>query len=237
MMRSGSTLTETMLDAHKEIYGIGEESVFNPYIPLIRDAIVQVLTKSAEDIDGIKRVVDKYGKKVVSEMLEVAKNDTKASNKNAGKIKRVVDKMLFNYRNIGFIHLTFPNAVILHTIRDPMDTLLSCYKHKFDDGGLEWSLSVEHLVSVYVQYLEIMNHFRKVLPGRVLDVSYEQLVADPERVMKNIIAKLKLDWDPNVLQFHKTNRTVHTHSMAQVRNIRWIDTMYVLPHNHVLCCL
>jgi len=148
-------------------------------------------------------------------MLEIAKNETKTTS-TGGKIKRVVDKMLFNYRNIGFIHLTFPNAVILHTIRDPMDTLLSCFKHKFDDGGLEWSLDVNHLVAHYVQYLKIVNHFRKVLPGRVLDVSYEQLVADPERVMKNVIAKLKLDWDPNVLQFHKSNRTVHTHSMSQV---------------------
>jgi len=63
--------------------------------------------------------------------------------------KKVIDKMLFNYRNIGLIHLLYPNAVILHTVRDPLDNLLSCFRNKFDDFGLEWSLDESHLVIQY----------------------------------------------------------------------------------------
>ena len=70
----------------------------------------------------------------------------------------------------GFLHMVFPDALIIHTIRDPLDTLFSCFRCKFDDTGLEWSLDIADLVLQYVLYLEIMQHFRTVLPGRVLDV-------------------------------------------------------------------
>eukprot|EP01041_Mallomonas_annulata_P013383 gene13383-28372_t len=136
MMRSGSTLTETMLDAHGEIWGMGEDSVFNPVLDELRNDLVEVLSKSGQTNDAVKKVVQKHGKRVVAKMLSLASTAT-TNTTRSGKVKRVVDKMLFNYRNIGFIHLVFPNAVIIHTIRDPLDTLLSCYKHKFDDGGLE----------------------------------------------------------------------------------------------------
>jgi len=215
MMRSGSTLLETMLDAHPKVFGIGEDSVFNPAIQSLRDELLVVLGEEPENIKKVKKVVEKHGKQISMKMMSIAKNNTQGTPRE-GKIKRVVDKMLFNYKNIGFIHLVFPNAVILHTVRDPLDTLLSCYKHKFDDSGLEWSLDVHHLVTVYTQYLEIMHHYRTVLPDRVLDVSYEQLVADPEKIMRSVISSLKLDWDPKILEFYKTNRTVQTHSMAQV---------------------
>ncbi len=68
--------------------------------------------------------------------------------------------------------MVFPDAIILHTMRDPLDTLFSCFRCKFDDSGLEWSLDVSDLVLQYVLYLQIMQHFRTVLPGRVVDVRY-----------------------------------------------------------------
>ena len=64
----------------------------------------------------------------------------------------------------------YPDALIVHTLRDPMDTLFSCYRNKFDDYGLEWSLDWSDLVLQYVMYLEIMHHWRTVLPGRVVDL-------------------------------------------------------------------
>lgn len=87
-----------------------------------------------------------------------------------GPLSLPIFKALIAALSLGFIHLVYPNAVILHTMRDPMDTLYSCYKHKFDDHGLEWALDAGQLVRQYVRYLEIMAHFRKVLPGRVVDV-------------------------------------------------------------------
>jgi len=103
-------------------------------------------------------------------------------------------------------------------MRDPLDTILSCYKHKFDDAGLEWSLDPETLVFEYVNYIELMAHWRRVLPGRIHEISYEGMVRDQEGTIRGILKKLKLDWDPAVMQYHKSNRTVHTHSMQQVRH-------------------
>ena len=72
--------------------------------------------------------------------------------------------------SVGFIHLVFRDALIINMVRDPADTLLSSFTNKFDDIGLEWSLDIDHLVLQYVLYLELMQHFREVLPGRVVDV-------------------------------------------------------------------
>ena len=78
--------------------------------------------------------------------------------------------LIFGSFSKGFLHMVFPEALILHTMRDPMDTLFSCFRCKFDDAGLEWSLDPAHLSLQYALYLEIMQHFRKVLPGRVVDI-------------------------------------------------------------------
>lgn len=248
MMRSGSTLVETMLDAHNDVWGMGEDSVFNANLPLLRDEIVGAIT-SDRGVDHLQTIIEKHGKYVIKKMTEMAMKDIartpnliddqkdgnstqltekekkkmktmgkkKKLSKDRKKILRVVDKMLFNFRNIGFIHLVYPNAVILHTMRDPMDTVFSCYNHKFDDRGLDWALSIEGIALQYSLYLETMDHFRRVLPGRVIDVRYEELVKNPLQVMQQVIKKLDLPWDDNVLSFHKSNRTVQTHSMSQVR--------------------
>lgn len=68
--------------------------------------------------------------------------------------------------------MVFPTAPIIHMIRDPLDTLLSCYRLKFDDVGLNWTLKIPDLVLQYVLYLEIMHHYRRILPNRILDIRY-----------------------------------------------------------------
>lgn len=69
--------------------------------------------------------------------------------------------------------MVFPEAPIIHMIRDPLDTLLSCYRLKFDDIGLHWTLKIPDLVLQYVMYLETVHHFRTVLPNRILDIRYD----------------------------------------------------------------
>jgi hypothetical protein len=108
------------------------------------------------------------------------------------RILRVVDKMLANYKNIGLIHLLYPQAVILHTHRDPIDTLFSCMHIRFASPAAVWTLDVDTMVEEYVAYLEIMHHFRQQLPGRVVDVSYEALLARPERTMRAILDLLEV---------------------------------------------
>lgn len=129
---------------------------------------------------------------------------------------RIVDKMLTNYVNIGLIHLVFPRAIILHTVRDPLDTLFSCYANRFGDPSAAYTLHAESLVLKYVHYLEVMQHFRSVLayyslpvlgskstpsaeksgkksvkPTRriqaLVDVRYEELVANPQRTLQHLL--------------------------------------------------
>lgn len=182
---------ETILDAHPNVFGLGEDSIFNSQLPEVKDHVVKAASGSSEDVE---KTVAKDAKVITSKMVAMAKEMDEDSSK--GKILRVVDKMLFNYRNIGFIHLLFPQAAILHTVRDPMDTLLSCFTQKFDDKGLEWAFQPATLVEMYVDYLTIMNHFRSELPGQIMDINYEEVVRQPERVVKSLIVnKLGLPWN------------------------------------------
>ena len=228
-----------MLDAHPNIWGLGEDSIFNGRLSSFRTDLVAAASAA---VGEVKKVVHKHGTAIINEMQQLADSSERAKqggiNSGGSKsgrnkrsktsspkqqlnksemspIKHVVDKMLFNYRNLGFIHLVFPNALILHTIRDPMDTMFSCYKHKFDDIGLEWTLQPETLVKQYVAYIELIQHFRTVLPNRVMDIRYENLISNPEGVMKQIISALDLPWNDAVMNFHKSNRTVHTHSQSR----------------------
>jgi hypothetical protein len=101
-------------------------------------------------------------------------------------------------------------------IRDPLDTIFSCYRQKFDDQGLEWSLDISDLVLQYVLYLEYMAHFRSLLPGRIVDIRYEDLIDDPETILRDVIVRrLKLPWDPKVLDFHNSKRVVLTNSQSR----------------------
>lgn len=176
---------------------MGEDSIFNSNLPEIKDHIVEAASKTPDDV---QKVVLKDSKKIVTKMLTIAKEMDSENSKE--KIKHVVDKMLFNYRNIGFIHLLFPDAIILHTVRDPMDTLFSCFTQKFDDKGLEWAFQPETLVEMYIDYLTIMNHFRKELPDRVIDINYEEIIDKPEEIIKNIIVnKLGLPWNERLLSY------------------------------------
>jgi hypothetical protein len=131
------------------------------------------------------------------------------SSSRKDNVHRVIDKLLVNYRNIALIHLLFPNAIILHVVRDPLDTLLSCYTKRFGNEELLWTMDANNLVAEYAAYLELMAHFHKVIPrkNRLIDISYEALVINPERVLRDIIIdKMQLPWDHNVLNFHKNDR-------------------------------
>jgi tetratricopeptide (TPR) repeat protein len=208
-----------MLDSHPEVWGMGEDSIFNVNLPAFRDDVaVAIADKSTGGMKHLREVITKHGQFVQDKMIEKARNFTKSSSSPSKNILHVVDKMLFNFRNIGFIHLMYPNAVIIHTIRDPMDTIFSCWKHKFDDHGLSWSLSEEHLTLQFLIYLETIEHFRKVLPNRILEVRYEALIANPKKELSRVIDRIGIDWDDNMLYFFNSNRSVQTHSQSQVRH-------------------
>jgi hypothetical protein len=133
-----------------------------------------------------------------------------------GKI-RIVDKLPGNFLRIGLIRLILPNARIIHTVRDPADTCVSCYSKLFTSGQ-HFSYEMGELGRYYRCYSELMTHWRSVLPpGAMLDVAYEDVVDDLEGQARRLISYCGMPWDDRCVDFHKTRRPVKTASAVQVR--------------------
>jgi hypothetical protein len=129
----------------------------------------------------------------------------------------VVDKMPANFMLAGWIHLMLPNARIIHSRRDPVDTCLSCYTKLFG-GEQTFTYDLTELGQFHLDYQELMEHWRSLLPSsRFLEVDYESVVDDIETEAKRILAFLDLPWNPACLEFHSTERPVRTASVNQVR--------------------
>jgi hypothetical protein len=116
----------------------------------------------------------------------------------------------------GFIHLALPNATIIHAVRNPADTCVSCYSLLFVDQKYTYDLA--ELGRYHRHYQALMTHWHSVLPpGRIIDVHYEDLVGNLDSVAQRIVAHCGLPWDPRCLDFHRTERPVRTASATQVR--------------------
>ena len=194
MPRSGSTLIEQILSAHPEVRSLGETAV---------------LPRRLER--GLPHADQKALRGLGRQYLDAARA---RGWRGAG---RFVDKTLENYLHVGAIALMFPNATILHAVRDPLDTCLSCWRQLFAEGA-ETLYDLAEIGAEYVAYRETMEHWQAVLPGRVTLVEHEALVADPERQIRWLVTEAAgLAWNDACLAFHTTGRAAHTASSAQVR--------------------
>jgi hypothetical protein len=135
------------------------------------------------------------------------------------------DKLPGNFARLGFIRLALPNARIIHARRNPIDTCLSCFSLRFAEP-LQFAYDLGELGRFYRAYERVMEHWRQVLPeGAMLEVQYEDVVADVETQARRIIAYCGLEWDDACLAFHKTQRPVLTASLAQVRQPIYKDSV------------
>ena len=128
-----------------------------------------------------------------------------------------------NFAAIGMLALALPNARFINARRHPVDTCLSCYRHLFARGQ-PFTYDLVELGEYYLEYEKMMAHWHAVLPGRVLDVRYEDMVADQPREARRLLEFCGLPFDANCLAFHQTPRAVHTLSAAQVREPLRKDT-------------
>jgi len=222
-VRSGSTLLERVLDSHPLIVGTGENSVFNGRLPELRNEIVRVSMEAPHTIDVVTR---ELADDVVEEMKRRWKRMGKAAGGGAQvEPKRLVDKMLTNYYNVGFIQMLYPKALILHVVREPMDTVFSAFKHEFPSGTLDYTSDFDSLAELYHAYRAVMDHWDKVLPGRVTHVRYDDMVKDMPGVAQAVIKATGLPWDDGVLEFHKKKHAVNTLSTTQVRKGVYTDSI------------
>lgn len=206
MPRSGSTLVEQILSSHPDVYGAGEVKYLSMALGRVRDRF-----------PSLPKYPDMMAKITPAQMELVANHYLKMLTATSGDAKRVTDKLLTNYFFAGLIHLLFPNAKIINTRRDPVDTCLSGFTKLFKDD-MPHSYDLGELGRYYGKYAEIMDHWNEVLPeGVLITVQYEDVVADTEKEAKRLIEFLGLPWDDKCVDFHKSDRPVKTASVAQVR--------------------
>lgn len=130
---------------------------------------------------------------------------------------RVTDKMPLNFTSLGLVHLLFPNARIIHSRRNPIDTCLSVYMTPFE-GGSEFFYDRQSIVDAYREYQRMMAHWRKTLPqDRFLEIDYEELVRDKEAVTRTMVSFCGLEWDDVCMRHQENTRSVRTPSWWQVR--------------------
>lgn len=204
MPRSGTSLTEQILASHKDVHGAGELAALTTVFAKHFGLVVSVYQEnfSRMDLERIKIGADFY--------MKVLKN-------KSSKHPYITDKMPLNFRYIGFIRAMFPHAKIVHVYRDPRDTCLSLYKHRFMNNNLPFVYNEDHLAGYYACYRSMMQYWHKAFPGSILDFSYEELVDNQEEKTRNLLEFCGLDWDENCLEFHETERTVDTASSSQVK--------------------
>jgi hypothetical protein len=137
--------------------------------------------------------------------------------KHNATASRITDKMPANFMALGLIHLMLPNAKIIHVKRNAADICLSMFTKNFNNSQYH-SYDLTELGRYYVNYARLMEHWRDVLPeGSFYEVQYEELVADPEPQSRQLVDFCGLEWNDACLTPHKTERTVKTASVAQVR--------------------
>jgi Flp pilus assembly protein TadD len=206
MPRSGSTLIEQILASHPQIHGAGELNDLDAAVSSVLGAGGRLARypECVSSLDGA--TLRRIGQAYLSRLPLCAD----------GKV-RIVDKLPGNFVNIGLIRLILPNARIIHSVRHPMDTCVSCYSKLFTSGQ-SFSYDLAELGRYYRSYKELMTHWRSVLPaGAMLDVVYEDVVDDLEGQARRMIDYCGLPWDDRCLSFDKTRRTVKTASAVQVR--------------------
>jgi tetratricopeptide (TPR) repeat protein len=206
MPRSGSTLIEQILASHPQIFGAGE-------LADLDTALTSVLNASGQPVPFPECVPD-LGDVTLRRIAETYISRLSA---HAHGEVRIVDKAPNNFLNIGLIRIVLPNARIIHTTRNPIDTCVSCYSKLFANGQY-FSYDLAELGRLYRRYTELMAHWRSVLPPEaILDVSYEDVVDDLEGQARRLIDYCGLPWDDRCLSFHKDSRPVNTASAMQVR--------------------
>lgn len=205
--RSGSTLVEQILASHSQIHGTQELPVVprivrelngpesDPYNPLYPEVLADL------GPDEFRALGTRYIK------------DTRAYR---GDKPFFIDKMPNNFRHVGLIHLILPNAKIIDVRREPMACCFSNLKQLFASGQ-EFSYRMEDIARYYRTYIELMQHWDAVLPGRILRICYEDVVENLERNVRRILEFCDVKFEPGCLEFYKLSRIVATASSEQVR--------------------
>ena len=206
MPRSGTTLLEQMLAAHPEIYGAGELSI-------MQTIALEVGARWGRRDDRFPGTDAELNADFAG---AAARYDRLTERFPLGN-KRLTDKMPQNFMFLGLMDLMFDDYTVINCRRHPVATGFSCYQHAFNKNNMPFSYDLAEIAGYYKLYAGLMEHWHKLLPGKILDVNYEDMVKDPEKQLRRVLAHCDLEYDAACLEFHTLQRPVQTASSSQVR--------------------
>lgn len=207
MPRSGTTLVERIIAQHHNLKSVGETSdftlamskVINEYMQTHRDDNLTPLNAA------LKIDYTNIGKMYLDNLHAMF-----------GSAKTTVDKLPFNYLYCGLIKKAFPNARIIHLVRDPLDSCYAVFKTLFNQSYF-FSYELNELAEYYIAYRRLMAHWHSILPGAILDVEYEMLVHEPQAMSKKIYDFCGLEWSEDSIKIENAKNASSTASAAQIR--------------------
>jgi hypothetical protein len=206
MPRCGSTLLERVLHAHPKAAGAGELGT----VDVVPSPLAERIGRD-EPLPGLLE-------HLAAEHVAGLQADTvRMLRRLAPGARRVVNKELFNLWHLGLIGVAFPRATVIHVVRDPADTGLSCFMERLPRTSCGWSCDLGHVARYWHAQDRLVRHFRGLVPNPWLEVAYEELVADLEGTARRVLEALGLEWDPRCLAFHEVRKAESTASIDQVR--------------------
>lgn len=203
--RSGSTLIEQILASHSQIEGTHE-------LPDLARVIRAVNQRFPEGQSYPEVLQNSSGE----EFAELGRQYLESTQRHRSGKPFFTDKMPNNFPSVGLIHLILPNAKIVNARRHPLDSCMGSYKQLFYKGQ-SFTYDLIEIGEYYLQYQRVMDHWHAVLPGKVLDIDYEDMVTDQETQTRGLLEHCGLPWEDACLTFYETDRAVNTASSEQVR--------------------
>jgi len=205
MPRSGTSLLDQVIDAHGEAAGVGE---------------MDRLERFARRLEQVWRA-DLPPPRSFGPMRDGAFRECAAAYEDACRVeaptaRRIVNKALGNNRIVGLLARLFPRTRVIHAVRDPRDVAISCFMGGFNNAYYPWTTRLEWTAAAWMHSHRLMSHWRRETDLPILEVRYEELVADPTTQLPRIVEFLGLDWDEGCTRFHESRRTVRTLSYDQV---------------------
>ena len=202
--RSGSTLLEQILASHSLVDGTSELPDLGMVSQMITDK-----TKGRMFPGGILQMSD-------DEITQLGRTYIDRTQRHRGDVPFFTDKMPNNFAHVGLLQAIIPNAKIIDARRHPLDSCVGAYKQHFAKGQT-FTYDMFELGEFYLEYDQLMRHWHEMLPGKVLRVQYEDVVADLETQVRRILDYCELPFEQACVDFHETKRSVRTASSEQVR--------------------
>jgi tetratricopeptide (TPR) repeat protein len=216
--RSGSTLIEQILASHSLVDATHE-------LPEV-GRLIQRINRDRRDRITYPEAVRDFADET---WASLGRSYIEQTRQYRGNAPHFIDKNPNNFASIGLLSLVLPNAKFVNTRRHPLDTCLSCYKQLFARGQ-PFTYDLVELGEYYLQYDRLMTHWHAVLPGRVLDVQYESVVADQDDQTRRLLEFCGLPWEDACLRYHETQRAIRTASSEQVRRPIYTSSIGLWRH-------